>query len=234
MTPRQDKRLAPATRYPQPDHQPSEETIATYDRIAANYYQKWRDRSAIHQHLTRFIDMLRAYGLTRLPVVDVGCGPGFDAAFFRRSGLRAIGVDLSLSMMNAGRPEFGGDYVVADMRALPLAAVGGLWVSASMLHVPREEVPAVLSGFWGALAPGGLLYLNLKAGRGAEWSTDSHGHVLPRYFVYWQPEALDAILGATGFQVVEGWLSPASEATTWLIRFARKATAGSTYSLDLH
>jgi SAM-dependent methyltransferase len=204
------------------DQNPSAGTIATYNQIADIYHQRWSDRSAIREHLTRFVDMMRVYGLTDLPVVDVGCGPGFDSAFFRQSGLRAVGIDLSLAMMKAGRPSYGGEYIQADMRRLPIAAAGGLWISASMLHVPRDQAPAVLEGFAAALAPGGLLYLSLKAGQGAAWTRESHGKPLARYFVYWQPEELDLTLRAAGFQVVDGWLSPVNEATTWLIRYARK------------
>ncbi|MGD2076871.1 MAG: methyltransferase domain-containing protein [Chloroflexota bacterium] len=217
-----------------PDDAPAERTTATYDQIAARYYERWHDRSAIHQHLARFVDMMRAYGLSELPVVDVGCGPGFDAAFLRQSGLRCIGLDLSLAMMKVGRPEFGGDYVLGDMRALPLAIVGGLWVSASMLHVPRDQAPAVLRGFARVLAPGGLLYLSLKAGQGAEWTQESQGLPLSRYFVYWSPDQLDELLHASGFSLVDGWLSPVDETTSWLIRFARKATAGSAVPLPLN
>ncbi len=215
--------MATAT-HKRPGRDASETTRATYEQIAAIYYEQWRDRSAIQQHLSRFVAMIRAYSLDHLPVVDVGCGPGFDAAFFRQSGLRAIGLDFSPAMMKTGRTELGGDYVQADMRALPLApGVGGLWVGASLLHVPRAEAPAVLQGFAGALATGGLLYLSLKAGQGSEWTTESHGQPLPRYFVYWQPDALDQVLGASGFQIVEGWLGQSDQPTQWLIRFARKA-----------
>ncbi|UCG22696.1 MAG: methyltransferase domain-containing protein [Chloroflexota bacterium] len=201
----------------------SARTIATYDEIAQIYYKRWHDRSAIHEHLRRFVGMLRAYDLARLPIVDVGCGPGFDAAFFRRSGLRTIGLDLSPAMMAAGQPEFGGDYVQADMRHLPLAGrIGGLWVSASFLHVTRNQAPAVLQGFADALVPGGILYLSLKFGQGAEWTSESHGTPLPRYFVYWRPAEVDGLLRKAGFRTVDGWLSPANEETRWLIRFARK------------
>jgi SAM-dependent methyltransferase len=211
----------------------SQGTTATYNQIAEIYYEKWRDRSAIHHHLTRFVEMIRAYGLDGLPVTDVGCGPGFDADFFRRSGLRALGLDLSTAMMKAGWPEFGGDYVQADMRHLPLATgIGGLWVSASLLHLPREEVPAVLQEFARVLTAGGLLYLSLKAGEGAEWTAQSHDVPLSRYFVYWLPDALDQVLRSAGFQIVDGWLSPADQGAGWLIRFARKVTTGHLLSIN--
>jgi hypothetical protein len=99
--------------------------------------------------------------------------------------------------------------------------------------MPRVEVPGILAGFAKALVPGGLLYLSLKAGQGSEWTTSAHGQTLPRYFVYWQPSELDAVLRQAGFQVVDGWASPVSESTTWLIRFARKSDAGQMLSLNL-
>jgi SAM-dependent methyltransferase len=202
----------------------SARTTATYNDIAQIYYDKWLDRSTITQHLDRFVDMMRVYGLADLPLLDVGCGPGFDADFFRRAGLIAVGVDLSAQMMRAGRSQYGGDYVQADMRRLPfIKGIGGLWASASMLHVPREETAAVLRGFATLLAPGGILYLSLKAGQGAEWTAESHGLPLPRYFVYWQPDDLDAALRQAGYQIVDGWTSATNESTTWLIRFARAA-----------
>jgi len=209
-------------------------TVATYEKIAQIYYEKWHDRSAVQDHLKRFAGMMRAYRLARLPVADVGCGPGFDGHSLRQAGLNAVGLDLSLAMMRAGQPEFGGPFIQADMRSLPLAPkIGGLWVSASLLHIPRAEVPAILSAFANILVPGGLLYLSLKAGQGSEWTTDSHGQPLPRYFVYWQPAELDSALQQAGFHVVDGWTSPASESMSWLIRFARKASAVQTLALNL-
>lgn len=234
MIPSESKRPANEDGRRRPIDAASEGTTATYDQIAAIYYEKWRDRSAIRDSLNRFVDMLRVYHLSALPVVDVGCGPGFDAAFFRRCGLRTVGLDLSLAMMNAGRSEFAGPLVQADMRHLPLAAAGGLWVSASLLHVPRVQAPDVLRGFAHTLVPGGLLYLSLKAGEGAEWTTKSHGRPLSRYFVYWNPGELDQLLAATGFEVVDGWTSPVIEETSWLIRFARRALAGNSYTLELN
>ena len=87
--------------------------------------------------------------------------------------------------------------------------------------------------FASLLFPGGLLYLSLKAGRGAEWTSESHGQPLPRYFVYWQPHELDRLLRAANFEIVDGWLSPVSETTTWLFRFARRVPDDHAIPLNL-
>ena len=144
-----------------------EKTIATYDDIASRYYDLWHDRSAIQEHLDRFSAMLHAYSLQHDIVIDVGCGPGFDSAILMEKGLKVIGIDLSFGMLQVGRKRFPVPLVQADMLALPLAPrVGGLWVSASLLHLCREDAICAIRNFANRLLPGGLLYLSLKAGNG--------------------------------------------------------------------
>ena len=61
-----------------------------------------------------------------------------------------------------------------------LAEVGaydGIWASASLLHVPTEELPQVLGLVRRALGPSGMLYCSFKYGehagpRNGRWFTD--------------------------------------------------------------
>ena len=207
------------------------ETTITYDAIASQYLERWRDRSAISEHINRYAAMLVAYGLGEQVVLDVGCGPGFDAALLRARGLWVIGVDLSLGMLRIGRKEFPGTFLQADMRHLPLPSkIGGLWVSASMLHLNRQDVPTTLEKFAGALLPGGLLYLSLKNGRGEGWNNNLYDR--PRYFTYWQPEELDQLLKAVGLHIVDGWDGD-GKMDRWLFRFARKPESPTSLGLTL-
>ena len=195
-------------------------TTTTYDAVANQYHERWRDRTVIREHIDRFAAMLVAYDLNEQLVLDVGCGPGFDAAILRNLGLRVAGVDLSLGMLMVGRREYPGHYLQADMRHLPVApCIGGLWVSASLLHLNRQDVPATLERFAGALIPGGLLYLSLKIGKGDGW--DDKLYDRPRHFTYWRPEELDPLLEAVGLQQIDGWEED-GEIERWLVRFARK------------
>ena len=197
-------------------------TTTTYDAIAGRYHERWRDRTAIREHIDRFAAMLVAYGLDEQLVLDVGCGPGFDAAILRDLGLRVAGVDRSLAMLEIGRREYPGSFLQADMRYLPVApCIGGLWVSASLLHLDRQDLPATLERFADALVPGGLLYLSLKIGEGDGWNYKLYNR--PRHFTYWQPEKLDPLLDDVGLQIVDGWEGD-GEIEHWLIRFARKSS----------
>ena len=76
----------------------------------------------------------------------------------------------------------------------------GVWASACLLHVAREDLPTVLRNLAGATRPGGALAMSLKEGDGEEWSV--HGHVRePRRFVYWREAPLRAVLTDAGWRV---------------------------------
>lgn len=203
---------------------PLKTTIKTYDQIAEQYYQRWQDRTPIESHIERFIGMLRAYDLDSMPILDIGCGPGFDGDRFRKAGFWVVSIDLSFQMLRLGSRRFPGQYLQADMRSLPFKdSVGGLWVAASLLHIPHADVLVTLQNFYRFLQPGGLIYLSLKSGKDGGWNDAPYQ--LPRYFAYHQSDRLDKLLKTAGFYLIEGWEAE-STATKWLIRFGRKAQVG--------
>jgi len=197
-------------------------TIQAYDTIAEHYLARWRDRSVVQDHARSFVAYLHDLQLTGYWIADVGCGPGFDAASFRGQGFKVFGLDLSMGMMKSGRQEYSGDFIQADMRRLPLAAViGSLWVSASLLHLPREDVPFALQEFGRVLLPGGLLYLTVKYGLEQGWQHDAYGQKNARFFTYWQAGEIDTVLATAGFEILESRLEGEPNETRWLTRFSR-------------
>jgi len=205
-------------------HDPVQATIATYNRIAADYAARWQNRTVLAAEAGAFAALAGPNGR----VLDVGCGAGFDTAVLGQHGLHAVGVDLSWGMMQAGRQRGMGtdsqgvDFVQADMRALPFAAGwDGIWACASLLHVPRPQVPAVLSRFAALLRPDGVLYLSVKLGDDEAWTADKYGRQHARFFTYWRPETLDPLLADAGFQIVSGDVQQGKH-DIWLSRLAQK------------
>lgn len=196
----------------------SRQTIATYDQIARDYWERWRDRGMMGRALAEFVQRVRPGGL----VIDVGCGPGFDAALLRAEGLRTVEVDLSRGMMSVGREHYGGMFVQADMRQLPLGAsvADGLWVSASLLHLQKADAETALQGFYHVLRPGGVSYISVKEGTGSELRRKTYGRTAPRFFAYWQAAELDGALQRVGFDLVESWRVEA--ASIWLTKIVVK------------
>jgi ubiquinone/menaquinone biosynthesis C-methylase UbiE len=189
-------------------------TRSTYDRIAGRFLERTRDRTPMQETLDRFAAHLEAGAL----VLDIGAGPGADSSALRARGLRVVSVDLSLGMLRTGMAEFPGDRVQADMLRLPFRdAAHGLWVNASLLHLPHEAVPVALREFRCVLQPPAVVHLSVKLGHSGEWEHRKYGDEHPRWFSYWQPEALDAVLSAEGLHVLDARTIEGSP-DTWLQR----------------
>ena len=69
------------------------------------------------------------------------------------------------------------------------------------------------------LRPGGVLFVSLKAGRGAATETARYG--LPRFFQYWTDDALDEALDAHAFDVLRRTTDEGAR-DLWLGRLARR------------
>jgi len=148
-------------------------------------------------------------------IIDIGCGPGYDAFHFASLDRRVTAVDYSEAMIQEARVRlaqvqiWGSNpptFLVLDMRniggAFPADSFDGAWVSASLLHVPESDVPTVLSGVRRVLAPGGMVHISLKAGsQGAALVREyKYGREIEREFVFWEEDSFEALLRGAGFR----------------------------------
>lgn len=193
-------------------------TMQTYAQIADTFFEANNQPDRQQREIGRFLNLLPDNAL----ILDVGSGPGYDAATFRQHNHRAIATDLSIEMMQTGRKQFDGAYVQADMRHLPFGQVfDALWVCASLLHLSKADARVALDEFTRLLKPSGLLYLAVKEGDGEEMTKEAYGHPLGRYFCYWHSAELDTQL-AQHFTIIDGWRTISHNKQSWLARFATK------------
>jgi SAM-dependent methyltransferase len=199
------------------------ETAASYDRAAQGFTARWSDL-----HLDRALNAFAARITGQRRVLDLGCGPGRDVDFLTQLGCQAVGLDLSAGMLAQARGRLpAGSLVRADLRRIPFSpgAFDGIWACASLLHLRRAELPAILTGLSRLLrCPGGVLYVALKGGQGERWVTGSGGE--PYFFTYYQPAEVETLLDSAGFQVAESWVSPdqAGRDEPWINCVARVRT----------
>jgi SAM-dependent methyltransferase len=181
-------------------------TRRAYDTVAATYAAKLHDeldaKPFDRQRLDDFATRLAGAG----PVVDLGCGPGHVAAYLKARGVEAIGLDLSPGMIaeaSARHPAI--PFRQADMRALPFAKgeLAGILAFYSIIHIPPDEVPAVLHELYRVLRPGGLLFLAFHLGNHTLHLDDWWEHAVDVDFFFFEREAMEAWLRAAGFALVD-------------------------------
>jgi SAM-dependent methyltransferase len=143
------------------------DTQASYDAVADEYVRRIADelqhKPLDRQLLDRFAATVRGRGL----VCELGCGPGHVARYLQEQGLTVRGIDLSTEMVEQARRLMPGmRFARGDMTALdvPDASWAGIVAFYSIIHIPREQVPATLREWRRALQPGGRLLLSFHIG----------------------------------------------------------------------
>lgn len=198
-----------------PDPSPIEQTQATYTAVAPAYFAQNQDRASLERLLRRLVKFAPDG-----PILDAGCGPGFDADTLQGWGHSVAALDMSMAMMQTGRPYFPTvRFTQGDLCHLPFAAgtFAGVWMMASLLHLPRPDAAAALLEARRVLCPDGIGFISVKEGTGEGWAGAPGSSTQRRYFIYWQPDQLDAALTAAGFTILNGWTTG-----IWLSRFVQR------------
>lgn len=181
-------------------------TRTSYDTLA-DAYDVWIQGELEAKPLERallggFAELVLAAGGG--PVADIGCGQGRVTAHLRTLGLSAFGIDLSPKMLaNARRTHPDLRFDEGSMTAVDAkdGALGGIVAWYSIIHVPREQLPAVFAEFHRVLAPGGYLQLGFQAGDDIAHRTEFQGHQIDLAFQRLQPDQVADLLSEAGFVV---------------------------------
>jgi 2-polyprenyl-3-methyl-5-hydroxy-6-metoxy-1,4-benzoquinol methylase len=90
---------------------------------------------------------------------------GLDYLSFIRQGYDVVSIDASNAMVEAASKLTGQPALLMRSEEMNFDAdFDGIWACASLLHVPRREMPAVFDRFERALKPSGVWFMSFKAG----------------------------------------------------------------------
>jgi SAM-dependent methyltransferase len=200
---------------------PSARTLAHYDGSAARFWEGTKDHD-VSQNRAALLDALE--GPPPFAILDLGCGPGRDLAFFRALGHEAVGLDGSPEFCRMARAHSGCEVLHQDFLALDLPAgrFDGIFANASLFHVPGRELPRVLGQLAASLRPRGVLFSSNPRGDNEEgW----HGE---RYGAYWDLERWRSFVTAAGFEEIAHYYRPPGrprEEQAWLATVWRKSSS---------
>lgn len=196
------------------DEDSSAATLAAYERHAAQYVE----RTSIAR--SSLVDDLIALTSGGSSVLELGSGPGRDAAALEAAGLVVHRTDGAVSfverfhlgglearILNVHADDFGGPY-------------DAVFANAVLLHVSRLLLPRVLEVALHATHVGGVLAASFKKGTGEDWSAKKLD--APRHFTFWQEEDLRRVVLAAGWtplQIAESTQPTSTE--RWITLTAR-------------
>lgn len=152
-----------------------------YDPDTLEFYQKEAPvytasgAGGVSRHLPDFLTRLQKGA----KILELGCGGGIDAAYMIAQGFEVTPTDGTSAIAALAEKRLG--RKVAVMRFDQLEAIDefdAVVASASLLHVPRNELTSILRLIWQALKTGGWHFATYKGG-GVE-GRDGFG----RYFNY--------------------------------------------------
>jgi len=184
---------------------------ASYTRLAPEYarriYAELKDKPFDRALLDRFARMVGASG----PACDLGCGPGQVARYLRDRGVDVFGVDIAPGMVETARqlnPDI--DFKQGDMLGLDLpdGSLSGIAAFYSIIHIPREKIPAALRELKRVLRSEGLLLIAVHTGEDTLHLDEMWGKPVCLDFHFFTREEMEGYLRSAGFSIEESLERP--------------------------
>jgi SAM-dependent methyltransferase len=155
-------------------------------------------------------------------VLDVGCGAGVKAKYLSAKGLKVLGLDFSEQMVEIAKREVPeAEFIVKDMNEVGELKnnFDGVFMQASLLHIPKGEALNVLTKMESKLNPGGLLYVavkEVKLGRPEEEvvKESDYGYEYERFFSYYKMTELEDYFKALNLKII--YQNSAAPNNRWL------------------
>lgn len=156
-------------------------------------------------------------------ILELGSGFGRNAEYIQQQGYDIECTDavqgfvdllqqkgLKANFLDALKDDFAHGY---DM----------VFANGVFVHFTPEETANVIDKIHASLKENGILAFSVKQGNGSKWTDEKLGS--PRFFQYWQPEALKQLITSHGFEwatMLEGETSLRN--ASWLYIIAKKGT----------
>ena len=137
-------------------------TIQYYDNNAKEFCSE-TFLADMSQCWNRFLNYLPSNAW----ILDAGCGSGRDSKAFIESGYQVEAFDASREICKIASANIGQEVMCMRFDELTYEMqFDGIWASASLLHVSKQDLPVVMEKLYVALKPQGILYASFKYGEG--------------------------------------------------------------------
>jgi SAM-dependent methyltransferase len=185
----------------------TEDLQSSYDRVAENYAEEFRDEMDRKPFDRKMLDWLAEKVGSLGVICDMGCGPGQIARYLYAHGIKVCGVDLSSEMVRQAQslnPHIS--FQQGDMFALADVAdnsYGGIAAFYSIVNLPRPSVVPTLLELRRVLCSNGVLLLAFHVGKGVKHLDELLGKEVSLDFIFFETEEVKNYVSTAGFELEE-------------------------------
>lgn len=136
-------------------------------------------------------------------ILDAGCGSGRDSLYFLNNGYKVLSFDNCKEMVEqttnlTGQKALQMSFYDVDFENM----FDGVWACASLLHIPKRDMPSILEKLRRTLKPGGILYCSFKWGDSEVIREDG------RFFNNYTEELFRELINkCVNYKIIEIWRS---------------------------
>jgi len=207
-------------------------TIATYNKCAVAFQDKFMEMDLYHKSYDRFCDRVE----TANPrILEIACGPGNITKYLlsKRPDFDILAIDLAEKMVELATKNIPSvEFRVMDCRDILMLAekFDAIVCGFCMPYLSNEECSKLIADMAALLNPGGIVYFSTMEGgdlrSGFETTSFSGGNEV--YVHYHQSGFLNEQLAKSGFEnielIVQEYPEPDGTTTNDLIFIANKKT----------
>ncbi len=137
-----------------------DKSIAYYNENAQDFFHR-----TVHIDLLPFYQKFLSFLPKRAHILDLGCGSGRDAQYFKHQNFKITALDASEELIKLASSYLGQEVLLLKFQDLTFQNMfEGIWANASLLHVPYEDLNSILKKIHAALKKKGILYASFKYG----------------------------------------------------------------------
>ncbi len=202
---------------------PARRTVENgYDLVADQYLatKDIGDRAALET-----LDALSGTLAPGAAVLDLGCGAGIPSTRWLAQRFAVTGVDVSGRQLELARHRVPEAILIqADMTGITFApeTFDAVVAFHSIIHVPREEQPALCRRIYRWIKPGGLFLTSWATGAWEGEEPDWNGWGATMWWSHYDKETNLRMLREAGFSIRSSEVRIGSNGEAWLWSLARK------------
>lgn len=155
-----------------------------------------RDRNEIVSWKVREMDKYLLYlkNENKEELLDIGCGAGQYAKYFKDRGLDVTCIDISSEMIEACKEKdlkaFVMDFYYLDFAGKQFDVV---WAMNSLLHIPKNSINKIIKNIYSILKSDGLLYVGVYGGYNSEGIWEEDTYIPKRFFSFYDDNTIKSI-----------------------------------------